>query len=232
MKTFKALNEELYIEGHEEYLGDDMTQKELKIAIYSAKNILEMLQDGEMIQRWQISAIVKASDELASVYSSMSVDMDDDMDDDMDYEYEDEYYQDEPMYGQYGYNMYGEDKETHKTKDGKTAKKGLWYNINQRKKKGLVPKEKGDEGYPETLDIDEAIEVSTSRYMKTHGKAPRDSGGSGTYMFTAKKTGEVDINNKKEVHQAYGTFAGAKQSAKKWAKENGYDSVYVLENKL
>ena len=30
--------------------------------------------------------------------------------------------------------------DTHKTQDGKTAKKGLWYNINQRKKKGLSPK--------------------------------------------------------------------------------------------
>jgi hypothetical protein len=25
----------------------------------------------------------------------------------------------------------------HKTKSGKIAKKGLWYNINQRKKKGI-----------------------------------------------------------------------------------------------
>ena len=25
----------------------------------------------------------------------------------------------------------------HKTKSGKMAKKGLWYNINQRKKKGI-----------------------------------------------------------------------------------------------
>jgi len=27
-------------------------------------------------------------------------------------------------------------KGTHKTKSGKTAKKGLWYNIAQKKKKG------------------------------------------------------------------------------------------------
>ena len=47
-----------------------------------------------------------------------------------------------------------EAKDTHKTKDGKTATKGLWYNINQRKKKGLPPKKPGDKGYPKTLDIE------------------------------------------------------------------------------
>ena len=44
--------------------------------------------------------------------------------------------------------------DTHKTQDGKTAKKGLWYNINQRKKKGLSPKKPGSDGYPKTLDIE------------------------------------------------------------------------------
>ena len=48
-----------------------------------------------------------------------------------------------------------EAKDTHKTKDGKTAKKGLWYNIHQRRKKGLAPKKPGDKGYPKTLDIEE-----------------------------------------------------------------------------
>ena len=51
--------------------------------------------------------------------------------------------------------QYIEEAETHKTKDGKTAKKGLWYNINQRKKKGLPPKKPGEEGYPKTLNIEE-----------------------------------------------------------------------------
>ena len=34
-------------------------------------------------------------------------------------------------------------KHTHKTKDGKTAKKGLYYNINKRKKAGTSRKGKG-----------------------------------------------------------------------------------------
>jgi hypothetical protein len=50
---------------------------------------------------------------------------------------------------------YGESTDTHKTKDGRTAKKGLWYNIHQRRKKGLPPKKPGDEDYPKTLNIGE-----------------------------------------------------------------------------
>jgi hypothetical protein len=84
MKTFRdiilsTINEEAH------YPGDDMTQKELKIAINAAKNILDMLEDGEPLQRWQISAIVKASDELASVCTSMQADAEED--DDMPYDH-------------------------------------------------------------------------------------------------------------------------------------------------
>lgn len=78
MKTFKQLikeNQQL-TEGGEMYPADDMTMKELKIACYAAEKILERLEGGASIQRWQISAIVKASEELASVYTSLSVDDD------------------------------------------------------------------------------------------------------------------------------------------------------------
>jgi len=76
MKSFKELLEEntLFTEGHDRYPGDKMTMKELRIAINSAKNILDMIDDGAEVMRWQISAIVKASEELASVYTSMSAD--------------------------------------------------------------------------------------------------------------------------------------------------------------
>jgi hypothetical protein len=93
MKTFKQLFEEKQqlIEGGERYEADEMTMKELKIACYAAQNILDRLEDGAMIQRWQISAIVKASEELASVYTSMSADEED---------YDDEYDEyDSPEYG-------------------------------------------------------------------------------------------------------------------------------------
>jgi hypothetical protein len=74
MKSYKDLKEELLSEGSYRYPGDEMTQKELKIAINAAKNILDMIEDGATIMRWQISAIVKASEELASVCTSMRAD--------------------------------------------------------------------------------------------------------------------------------------------------------------
>ena len=110
MKRFKELTEELFNEGGGDMMpADEMTMSELKIACFAANNILERLEGGAMIQRWQISAIVKAKEELASVYTSISADeMDmDDMDayDDMDAE-------EEPMYIGFEYpSMYGEEVE-------------------------------------------------------------------------------------------------------------------------
>jgi len=109
MKRFKELTEELFNEGGEMYPADEMTISELKIACYAASNILERLEDGAMIQRWQISAIVKAKEELASVYTSMSAD---EMEDDMMDTDSDEYDEEEPMYVGFEYpSMYGEETE-------------------------------------------------------------------------------------------------------------------------
>jgi hypothetical protein len=38
--------------------------------------------------------------------------------------------------------------DTHVTKEGKTVKKGLWYNIAQKKKRGGKKAQKGDKDYP------------------------------------------------------------------------------------
>ena len=46
--------------------------------------------------------------------------------------------------------------ETHVTKEGKVAKKGLWYNIAQKKKRGEKMRAKGAEGAP----TEEAIKKS------------------------------------------------------------------------
>ena len=39
-------------------------------------------------------------------------------------------------------------KKTHVTKEGKTARKGLWYNIAQKKKRGEKMRPKGAKGAP------------------------------------------------------------------------------------
>ena len=49
-----------------------------------------------------------------------------------------------------------EEKGTHKTKDGRTAKKGLWYNINQKKKRGEKPNPPGHPDRPSSDDFEAA----------------------------------------------------------------------------
>ena len=102
--------------------------------------------------------------------------------------------------------------DTHKTQDGKTAKKGLWYNINQRKKKGLSPKKPGSKGYPKTLDI-EAKEAFSANAI---AKKPRTGdgkplGGKLPSWMTTKAPGnpkEVDKDKSKKMlkgaKEAYG----------------------------
>ena len=50
-------------------------------------------------------------------------------------------------------------KGTHVTKEGKTAKKGLWYNIAQKRKKGKPMRKKGAKGAP----TNKAIKRSQSK---------------------------------------------------------------------
>lgn len=73
---------------YDEY--NEMTRSELKIAINSAKKILDMMDDGVVIERWQISEIVTASDSLASVCANLGADYEDEEEDDEEDDYEDE----------------------------------------------------------------------------------------------------------------------------------------------
>lgn len=124
MKRFRDLTEELFLEGSDMYPADDMTMKELKIACYAAQNILDRLESGALIQRWQISAIVKAKEELASVYTSMSADEEGEDEDEYDDEWEDEY-DEEPMYVGFEYpSMYGEATEVGKAGPAKLVSYG------------------------------------------------------------------------------------------------------------
>jgi hypothetical protein len=110
MKTFKELLSEKLNEGADLYPADEMTKKELKIAVNAAKNIIDMLEDGSPLMRWQISAIVKASEELASVCTSMRADEED----------EDEEYgeYDSP---DYGYPSFYEHAEINEANQGKVV---------------------------------------------------------------------------------------------------------------
>lgn len=65
-----------------------------------------------------------------------------------------------------------EEKDTHKTKDGRTAKKGLWYNINQKKKRGEKPNPKGHPDRPSAQDF------------KDSRKTTKEESGAGEYGTT------------------------------------------------
>lgn len=66
----------------------EMTRTELKIAIHSAQEILELMDDGVEVERWQISEIVTASDSLSTVYQNLCAD---NMDDEEEYDLEGDY---------------------------------------------------------------------------------------------------------------------------------------------
>jgi hypothetical protein len=86
-----------------------------------------------------------------------------------------------------------------------------------------------NKGMKESVELDEAVEVSHDRYMRSHGKKARDTGQSGNWMFTHKRMGDVNYNDDKEVHTARGKFSDAKKSAQQWAKKHGHGTVYVME---
>ena len=51
-------------------------------------------------------------------------------------------------------------KDTHKTKDGRTAKKGLWYNIAMKKKRGEKMRANGAKGAPTAKAIKKSQKTS------------------------------------------------------------------------
>ena len=51
-------------------------------------------------------------------------------------------------------------KATHKTKDGRTAKKCLYYNINKKKKEGRTARAPGSPGAPSAADFEAAAKTA------------------------------------------------------------------------
>ena len=68
--------------------------------------------------------------------------------------------------------------------------------------------------------LNEAVEISHSRYMRSHGKK---ASGNGTWMFTTKEMGEP---SDKEMVSVSGTVSDAGREAAKKLKTN---RVYVME---
>lgn len=65
------------------------------------------------------------------------------------------------------------------------------------------------------------------RYKNSHGKKP---GGKGTWIFAINRN--VNFETDKEGVDYYGTkgntsYADAKKEAREWAKQYGYDIIYL-----
>ena len=78
-QDFHMMRKKKKMEEEAEYNEwDDMTRSELSAAIMAAEEILDMMDDGITIERWQLSEIITASKSLTDVYINMSADNDDD----------------------------------------------------------------------------------------------------------------------------------------------------------
>ena len=70
--------------------------------------------------------------------------------------------------------------------------KGLWYNIHQRRKKGLRPLRPGEKGYPKTLDIEETVTGGFTGKVNTPNVKVRMADGSIRNMPAPKSASSKD----------------------------------------
>ncbi len=77
----------------------------------------------------------------------------------------------------HGRVMYAKGGRTHVTKEGKTARKGLWYNIHQKRKRGEKMRSKGDKGAPteKAIKRSQLKDGGSPAWTRKEGKNP--SGG-------------------------------------------------------
>ena len=69
MKTFKQVLNEVACDAYTEQ--DDMTKRELQVAVNAAQEIISMIESGAKLERWGESKVTLASDYLVSVCTFM-----------------------------------------------------------------------------------------------------------------------------------------------------------------
>jgi hypothetical protein len=75
--------------------------------------------------------------------------------------------------------------------------------------------------------VEEALTLDYSRYVRSHGKKPRDTHGGGMWMFT---TAEYGFPGDDDTFEFSGSFADAKRAAAKWARSKGANRFFVMED--
>ena len=74
---------------------------------------------------------------------------------------------------------------------------------------------------------EESLTLDYSRYVRSHGKKPRDTHGGGMWMFT---TAEYGWPEEDDTFEFSGSFADAKRAAAKWARSKGANRFFVMED--
>jgi hypothetical protein len=100
-------------------------------------------------------------------------------------------------------------KDTHKTKDGRTAKKGLYYYINKKRKEGRKMRKPGTKGSPSSSDFKAAARTAKTHGGELHGgqkKLDKNKDGklSGVDFKMMKHGGEVLSGNANRRRQQQG----------------------------
>ena len=74
----------------------------------------------------------------------------------------------------HGRAMYAKGGRTHVTKEGKVARKGLWYNIHQKRKRGEKMRSKGDKGAPteKAIKRSQLKDGGSPAWTRKEGKNP------------------------------------------------------------
>ena len=110
-------------------------------------------------------------------------------------------------------NRQGYSKGYHVTKEGKKAKKGLWYNIHKKRERGEKMRKKGDPGAPTDADIkksQEETDLDESKMSQLH-QLIKD----GKTAAEIAKIMKVDAKTIKALMDQYESTAGDSM------KENG-----------
>jgi hypothetical protein len=105
-------------------------------------------------------------------------------------------------------------------------KRGLWDNINARKKKGLPPKKPGEKGYPKTLDIGEGLKQAQANVGASKCWKGKKVGSPPTKMKGGK-----EVPNCVPAEDTCLTFSEFMAEVAAWQRKEGKSSSGGLNEK-
>ena len=115
----------------------------------------------------------------------------------------------------HGRAMYAKGGRTHVTKEGKVARKGLWYNIHQKRKRGEKMRAKGAKGAPtdKAIKRSQLKEGGSAAWTRKEGKSP--SGGLNQKGRDSYKGGTLKAPTKSKTSSRRKSFCARMGGMKK-----------------